>query len=324
MKSFLLLVGSLSLAYAQETEKPFETSRPESPQPTPLVQATPREMVLDTLFSIPATKQEMDIAIDNAKKQGVHEQTILEARFLYFVEHSDDAGIVGLLPELEKQLPTFTLDDSEIFATAEDFQAIIEFAYALKAISENKNDDFKKHITEALWLSPSQASAFTPYIEKTRLREHVKKTVIALDTSLNDLHTNQGHTLQSLLGKNHALLLLFWSPWSPDCETTMTDVSGLAKTLPQQKISLSSILVDGKSEIVAEAKEFLKGQETPMPGTQLVDRSKNSLGAQLRITNMPTLVLLTPEGKILFHGPPEDPVLEEQIKLLSASPSPKP
>jgi thiol-disulfide isomerase/thioredoxin len=319
MKLFLLLLCSLSFVYAQDVEKPFETSRPESPQPIPLVQGTPREMVLDTLFSIPATKEEMEQAIGKAKKQGIPEQTILEARFLFFVEHNNDQGIVALLPELEKQLPTFTLDDSEIFATAEDFQAIIEFAHALKSLAEKQNDEFKKHITEALWLSPSQASAFTPYIEKNRLREHVKKTVIALDTSLNDLHTDQGHTLQSLLGKNNALLMLFWSPWSPDCETAMTDVSGLAKTLPQQKISLTSVLVDGKSEIVAEAKEFLKGQEAPMPGSQLVDRAKNSLGAQLRITNMPTLVLLSPEGKILFHGAPEDPLLEEQITLLSAA-----
>ena len=219
----------------------------------------------------------------------------------------------------EKQLSAFSLDQSEIFATKEDFLAVIEFARSLKALQENKRDDFKKHITEALWLSPGQASAFTPYIDSLRLSEHIKTTTIDLTTEISDLHEKKNVSLKSALGDNRALLLHFWSPWSPECETSVTDLTTITPALNKEKIALASILIDGRTEILAEAKEFLKGQDQPLIGPQLLDRSKDSLAAQLRVTDLPTLVLLTPDGKIHFHGRPGDAKLLEKIKQLPAT-----
>lgn len=274
---------------------------------------------MDALFSIPETAPALDAAIAEAKKQGVPEQTILEARFLFHVEHKNDQGIIDLLPIWEKQITAFTLDQSEIFATKEDFLAVIEFARSLKALQQNKRDDFKKHITEALWLSPGQASAFTPYIENLRLSEHIKATTIDLDLQILTLHENNPHSLKAALGDNRALLLHFWSPWSPDCETSLTDLTNITPALNKEKIALASILIDGRTEILAEAKEFIKGQDKPLIGPQLLDRTKDSLAAQLRVTDLPTLVLLTPDGKIHFHGRPGDDKLLEKIKQLPAS-----
>lgn len=271
---------------------------------------------MDVLFSIPATQKELDAAIAEAKKQGVHEQTIYEAQFLFHVEHKSDQGIIDLLPIWEKQEKTFNLDHSEIFATKEDFLAVVEFARSLKALQENKRDDFKKHITEALWLSPGQASAFTPYIESLRLSEHIKSTTLDLSVEVSDINGTKNHSLKSALAGNRALLLHFWSPWSPDCETSLNDISAITETLEKEKVSLASLLIDGRTEILAEAKEFLKGQDQPLPGPQLLDRAKDSLAAKLRVTDLPTLVLLSPEGKILFHGRPGDAKLLEKITLL--------
>lgn len=274
---------------------------------------------MDALFSIPETSAALDAAIAEAKKQGVPEQTILEARFLFHVEHKSDQGIIDLLPIWEKQLNSFALDQSEIFATKEDFLAVIEFSRALKALQENKRDDFKKHITEALWLSPSQASAFTPYIDNLRLSEHIKNTRIDFASQVLDLEKQNPVALKSALAENRALLLHFWSPWSPECETSITDLTTITPTLTKEKIALASILIDGRTEILAEAKEFLKGQDQPLIGPQWLDRTKDSLAAQLRITDLPTLVLLTPDGKIHFHGRPGDKQLLEKIKQLPAS-----
>jgi thiol-disulfide isomerase/thioredoxin len=221
-----------------------------------------------------------------------------------------------MLPVWEKQEKVFSLDHSEIFATREDFLAVIEFSRALKALSEDKRDDFKKHITEALWLSPGQASAFTPYIESLRLSEHIKNTRVDFAGQVLDLEKQNPIALKSLLAENRALLLHFWSPWSPDCETSMMDLSNVSPSLNKEKVALASILVDGRTEILAEAKEFLKGQDTPVPGPQLLDRSKDSLAAQLRVTDLPTVVLLGTDGKILFHGKPSDEKLLEKIKQL--------
>ncbi|MFM2171334.1 MAG: hypothetical protein RI957_1563 [Verrucomicrobiota bacterium] len=281
----------------------------------------PKEVAMDALFAIPETKQELDAAEAEARKLGVHEQTILEARFLYHVEHKNDRGIIELLPIWEKQEKNFDLDQSEIFAAREDFLAVIEFARALKALSENKRDEFKKHITEALWLSPGQASAFTPYIENLRLSEHIQNTKLDLRIEMADLDQKNPKSLKDLLAQNRAILLNFWSPWSPDCETAMADLSSTCPSLQKEKISLASVLIDGRTEILAEAKEFLQQQKTPLPGPQWLDRSNDSLAGLLRVTDLPTLVLISPEGKILFHGRPGDPRLMEKIANLPAAPA---
>lgn len=271
---------------------------------------------MDTLFAIPESQAQWDEAEADARKHGVPEQTILEARFLYHVEHKNDQGIIDLLPILEKQEKTFTLDHSEIFATREDFLAVVEFARALKALAANKREDFKKHITEALWLSPGQSSAFTPYIENLRLSEHIQQATIDLQTQLTDLDQKNPQTLKAQLGDNRGLLLNFWSPWSPDCDTAMMDLSTICPSLEKEKIALASILIDGRTEILAEAREFLKQQSPSLPGPQWLDLTNNSLAARLRVTDLPTLVLLNAEGKILFHGRPGDPRLMEKITTL--------
>ena len=310
MKLLPCLCCLLLTLHAQELD--FEV------EPPP-IKLPPKEAAMDVLLSIPENPQALDAAVAEAIKQGVPEQTINEARFLFHVEHKNDQGIINLLPIWEKHEKSFSLDHSEIFATKEDFLAVIEFARALKSLQENKRDDFKKHITEALWLSPGQASAFTPYIESLRLSEHIKNTQIDLTLEVTDLYSNKASSLKNALGENRALLLHFWSPWSPDCETSMMDLSAVSPSLTKEKIALASILIDGRTEILTEAKEFIKGQEKPLPGPQWLDRTKDSLAAKLRVTDMPTLVLLSPEGKILFHGRPDSPKLMEKIAELPPS-----
>ena len=302
----ILCASMITIAAAQESPLP-DAPPPDLP---------PREAALDTLFSIPATLAELQAALENASAQGVAPQARLEARFLFHVQHNDEDGIVALLPELEKISATFTLDDTEIFSTKEDFLAVIEFARAIKSLKEKNNEAFKKHITEALWLSPNQASAFTPYIEKMRLAEHVKSTTFSFDVQLPALSDAKPSHLRVLTGEKAATLIHFWSPWSDECETATTDLSTLNPELLSHNVALLNVLVSDKSEIVAEAKDFLAGQDPPLVGAQLVDRAKDRIAAKLRVTDIPTAVLLSPEGKILFHGRPGDAALTTSLKSL--------
>lgn len=298
----------------------FSLSAQELDTPTPPeIKLPPLEAAIDALFSIPATKTELESAIAAARKVGVSEQSLLEARFLFHVEHKDDQGIIGLLPDFEAKEKSFTLDNSEIFATKEDFLAVIEFARSLQALKQKKFDEFKKHITEALWLSPAQASAFTPYIEKLRVDQHIANTQLDFNHKISDLHTGAVTTLKAVLADHQAILLHFWSPWSPDCETAITDLSALKQVMADKKVILASLLIDDKTEIVTEAKEFLKALGTPLPGPQLLMTKHNNLAGQMRITDMPTMVLVNGKGKILFHGKPGDPLLAEAIKQISSA-----
>jgi thiol-disulfide isomerase/thioredoxin len=301
----LACLGAAFFALAQEIEP--------LPEPPSL---PPREAALDTLFSIPETLPELQAALEKAAKEGVPLQPRLEARFIYHVEHNDELGIIALLPDLEKQSSAFTLDESEIFATREDFLAVVEFARAIKALAEKNNESFKKHITEALWLSPNQASAFTPYIEKMRLAEHIKTTVFSYDVQFPALSDGKPAHLQVHTEGKAATLLNFWSPWSADCETDTIELAELEPKLTSRNIALVHVLINDKTEIVSEAKAYLAGLERVIPGPQLIDRPKGRIANQLRVTDVPTLVLIAPDGKILFHGKPSDHSINQVLESI--------
>jgi thiol-disulfide isomerase/thioredoxin len=309
---FLACVSAAIVATAQEDNDPL-------PEPPNL---PPREAALDTLFSIPETLPELQAALEKAAAEGVPLQSRLEARFIYHVEHNDQQGIIALLPELEKQKSAFTLDESEIFSTREDFLAVIEFARAIKALTEKDNEAFKKHITEALWLSPNQASAFTPYIEKMRLAEHIKGTVFSYDVQFPALSDAKPAHLQVYTEGKAATLLNFWSPWSADCETDTMELAELEPKLTSRNIALVHILISDKTEIVSEAKAYLGGLERVIPGPQLIDRTKDRIAHKLRVTDVPTVVLIAPEGKILFHGKPTDPQIAQILETIPQKAAP--
>ena len=313
---FLVWVSFAILASAREDIEPL----PQAPS------LPPQEAAIDTLFSIPATLPELQAALEIAATAGVPLQSRLEARFIYHVENDDEQGIIALLPELEKQKSEFTLDESEIFSTREDFLAVIEFARAIKALAEKDDTAFKKHITEALWLSPNQASAFTPYIEKMRLAQHLKGMVFSYDVQFPALSDAKPAHLRVFTEGKAATLLNFWSPWSADCETDTMELAELEPKLTSRNIALVHNLISGKTEIVSEAKAYLGGLERAIPGPQLIDRPKDRIAHKLRVTDVPTIVLIAPDGKILFHGKPTDQKITQILETIpnKAAPSEAP
>ena len=76
-----------------------------------------------------------------------------------------------MAPELNEKRDSFDPNHSEVFALKDDWLAIIHYGQALAALEKNNKGDFKKHITEAFWLSPRQAQAFGPHIERLQLEE---------------------------------------------------------------------------------------------------------------------------------------------------------
>ena len=133
--------------------------------------ATPREAALEKLLAERESPAALEGAIANARKQGVSEQAIPEARFLYHVDRREDDALAAMLPALLKQRDTFRPEDSAIFGVKEDWLAVIEYVQAIAALGKGDKPAFKQHITEAFWLSPRQGAAYAPHIERLRLEE---------------------------------------------------------------------------------------------------------------------------------------------------------
>ena len=267
---------------------------------------TPREAALDNLLAERESIKALDSAIAEARKHGVCEQAILEARFLYHVDRREDEAIAAMLPEFLKQRDSFKLEDSAIFGVKEDWLAVIEYVQAIASLGKGDKDAFKNHITEAFWLSPRQAAAFAPHIERMRLEDCMRAVKIDFKTSLKPIAAGDAVTLETLVAGKKALLFHFWSPWSRECEAAMPDFVATAATLSNKGIAIASLLPDDSAKLTTDALAMIQPFANKPCGSWLIDSKSNPFGRELRIQNLPTMVLVSNEGRVLFNGDPTD------------------
>jgi hypothetical protein len=265
-----------------------------------------KDAALDELLSERESLAAHEKAVNNARKAGVGEQAILEARFLYHVDQREDQAIAAMLPEFLARRETFRPEDSAIFSTREDWLAVIEYVTAIDALGKGDKDGFKRHITEAFWLGPRQAAAFAPHIERLRLDEQMRSVKIDFSAKLASLSSGDPVALGDLMKDHKALLLHFWSPRSPECEASMPDFAATAASLISNGIAVASVIPGGDAALAADARGMVPANAGKPCGAWLVDLEDKSLGRDLRIQNLPAMVLVSPDGSILFNGAPTD------------------
>jgi hypothetical protein len=275
-----------------------------------------RESTMDRLLSVRDSNQALDAAVDAARKNHISEQAILEARFLYHIDRHEDDAIAAMLPEFLKQREVFKIEDSAIFSIKEDWLAVTEYVQAIASLKKGDKAGFKNHITEAFWLSPRQASAFAPHIDRMRLEENMRQVAIDFGTTLLPLVGNEAVTLQKLMVGKKAMLFHFWSPASRECESSLPDYAVTAKALDEKGIAMISILSSDSPEILTNARKMIQPLGTNFPGAWLVDRKDKSFAQDLRIQALPTFVLITGEGRILFNGDPTEDGLWDALKKI--------
>jgi hypothetical protein len=278
----------------------------------------PREAALDHLLAERESPDALATAIAAARENHVSEQAILEARFLYHIDRREDQAIAAMLPELLKQRDVFKLEDSAIFAVKEDWEAVIEYVQALAALGNGDKDAFKQHITEAFWLSPQQASAYAPHIQRLRLNECMRAVQIDFAITLAPLAPGDPVALEQLVAGKKALLFHFWSPLSRECEAGMPDFIATATALSSNDIAVVSLVPDDSPQLLADARAMIHPLGNKAPGAWLIDAQKKSLARDLRIQNLPTMVLVSTAGKILFNGDPTESEFWETLRKVDA------
>lgn len=286
------LLGASSLVAQQEPPK-------ESP-------LSPKEDAIEQLLSERESPEALQKAIAAARALKVAEQAILEARFLFHVDRAEDKEIAALLPEFLAFKDKFKLDDSEIFAGVDDWLAVTEYVQALSALEKGDKDGFKRHITEAFWLSPRQGAAFAPHIDRIRLMDAMKAVRIDFEKDYNDALTGKPVSLGAIIGDKKGLLLHFWSPWSQECEATITDFLITAEYLAVNNVAVASILPETSAKVIADARAMLGAAEKKISGSWIVDSEKNSISSLLKVQSVPVVVLVSSDGAILFNGHPTD------------------
>ena len=289
-RSLILPIALAAIATAAE---------PSAPEPAA---ASPKEAALERLLSERSSPEAFAQAVDEAGKQGIGGQAILEARFIFHVDRQEDAAVAAMLPEFLKQNESFKLGESEIFATKEDWLAVIEYVQAIAALRGGDKAEFKKHITEAFWLSPKQGTAFAPHIERLRLDETMAAVKIDFSSAFNPVTGGEPVALSKIIGSNKAILLQFWSPWSGECEASLPDFTAITAELAKNNIPVATLILENSEKSTADTIAMLKPLGEKPPGVWLVDRERDPLSTLLRVQTVPVFVLVSSEGKILFNG----------------------
>jgi hypothetical protein len=268
--------------------------------------AAARQQALEKILSERGSAENFRHALAAATSAGVSSQAILEARFLYQVDKGDDVALAAMLPDFLKQREVFKLDDSAIFSVEEEWLAVVEYVRAIAALVGGDKAAFKKHITEAFWLNPEQAGAFAPHIERVRIRDSMAGVVI--DFGLKPLPISGGEPdeLRALIKGKKAMLLHFWSPWSRECVEAMPDFISTAGLLIKNDVAVASLVQDGVPGLLDEASTMIRPYSAKPAGSWLVDPKSGSLSRQLRVSKLPTMVIVSTEGKVLFNGEPSD------------------
>jgi thiol-disulfide isomerase/thioredoxin len=282
------------------------------------VTAAARQEALEKILSERGSAEDFERAIAAARAAGIGGQAILEARFLYQVDKDDDAAIAAMLPDFLKQREAFKIEDSAIFSVQEEWLAVVEYVHAIAALIEGDKEDFKKHITEAFWLNPEQAAAFAPHIERMRMKDSMADVVIDFTLKPSPLAGGEPAALSAFIKEKKAVLLHFWSPWSRECVDAMPDFIATAEPLEKNGIAVISMVQAGMPGLIEEAALMVRPYVDKHVGAWLIDPKIESLARQLRVRKLPTMVIISKEGKVLFNGEPADEKFWETLHHIDA------
>lgn len=272
----------------------------------------PQKVLIEELFSTRDPDRFFQV-LESAKQAKIDTQALLEAQFLYYVDLQDYQSLAKLTPTLQQT--KFSANNSEIFTLEEDWLAITKYCESLQALLTKDYSHFKKCITEAFWLSPRQAGAFAPHIEELKLSQAMEKLTLPPSLQLPNLLDDES-TL--LISKKHvATLLYFWSPWSREFDDTLEDFKLTNTEALKHDFNILSLLAESSVEVEADAKAYLTDHEISKLSKWVKDTDNQMLSRSLRIQNVPTLVLISNQGGILFNGHPSNPQFWEAISKIS-------
>lgn len=269
--------------------------------------------LMQRMFSPELGQEELLTTLKEAGRAGISRQKILEAKLIWGLRRQDSDWLVKMLPEMRILADNFDPKDSAGLKSADDVRAFTEFTLALQARGAKDEAAFKEHILEALWLSPGQGPLFLQLIEK--VRRETKLAGLKLDLGLVLTSADgEATTLKDQLGGKKALLIDFWASWCGPCMQLMPALKKKAAELaPHDVVVIGMNKDDENAEAVAAKVRDEQDIEFPW----LVEPRERPFSGLLEIDSIPRMVLVAPDGAILYNGHPQDPALYEALQKIN-------
>ena len=298
-----LLVLSFPYAPAQDAGK------------TDIDPASMAKEALQKLFAPSNSAEELTVLAKEANKLGVPRQQIIEAKLVWGLRKQDTDYLIKLLPEVEVLASNFDPSQAAVMPNADAVSSFVSYIRALRAQEHQDVEGFKKHILEAIWLQPGQANVFIQSIEKNRREAKMHAISVDLKTPLTD-SMGEATTLGDLVAGKKAILIDFWASWCGPCMQLMPSLKRKTVMLTAHGVVVAAMNKDDENAL-SIAERIRKEQDMKIPW--LIEPAERPFTKQFEIDSIPRMILLSPSGKVLFNGHPEDPKLWVALKKLDSS-----
>ena len=118
-------------------------------------------------------------------------------------------------------------------------------------------------------------------------------------------------TLAQLTKGKKAVLLDFWASWCGPCMALMPELKKKEAALRKQGIVVAGMNTEAEPDTAEKTRKKLDIQFN-----WLVEPDDAPLSDLLEIDSIPRMVLISPEGKVLYNGHPQDPSLNVALAQL--------
>ncbi|TDU72913.1 thioredoxin [Prosthecobacter fusiformis] len=264
----------------------------------------PQEL-MQRLFDPKANEEQLMEAVKKAGMAGIPRQQLIEAKLVWGLRNQDSAWLTKILPELEVLAANFDRSQSAGLKSADEIRSFIAYTKALQAQDKNDEAGFKSQILEAIWLNPGQAQIFTQIIEKKRMEAKMANLKVDLALVITT-HDGEATTLGDQLSDKKALLVDFWASWCGPCMQLMPELKKKAAELSKHGIVVAGMNKDDKDAQAVTAKIH---DEQSIEFPWLIEPAERPFTKLLEIESIPRMVLIAPNGQVLFNGHPQDPAL---------------
>jgi len=178
-----------------------------------------------------------------------------------------------------------------------------EMEFFLKGLRQGLAGELKEKDIRSM--GPRIQAFMRPRMEAAQARERKeeKKLMANLKVPMDlEIQTSAGEktTLGDLAKGKKGVLLDFWASWCGPCMNLMPELQKKAK-----KLGSKGILVVGmNTENAGKAESVRKKRKIGF--TWLVEPEGRPLSQMLKINSIPRMILVSPDGKVLFNGHPMD------------------
>ncbi|MDQ8201558.1 TlpA disulfide reductase family protein [Pelagicoccus sp. SDUM812003] len=261
-------------------------------------------------------------AVEEAREAGMSSSWLLEADIVRALSTGDVEGILGLLPRLDAVGDDFRYGVGREFISAQQLSGFADTLRCVVAYREEDMERFERFAVESFRKAPGFNQAFgignllSQYRHQQAREEAMADFRIPMDMVLANVE-GESKTLAEWVGDDKALLLDFWASWCGPCIRLMPSLREKSAALSEQGIFVAGVNTDESEQLEKATKVREQRQMESVPW--LLDRNGGDLSMMLMIDSIPRMVLVDPEGRVLYNGHPSDPKLGDALAKLDVS-----